>query len=54
VQQLTQQVDYRLRLLDAAHREERRLKRVEDEDRRRQLTEAALEALKYARLHTEA
>jgi hypothetical protein len=46
VQQILQQVDYRLALLDAAQREEKRLKRVQDEDRRRELTEAAIEALK--------
>jgi hypothetical protein len=51
VQQILQQVDYRLRLLDAAQREERRLQKAQDEDRRRELTRAALEALKAVQHH---
>lgn len=43
--QLFQQMDYKLERLDAVQREVRRLKRVEDEDRTRELTRAALEAL---------
>lgn len=45
MQQLIQAIDYRLERLDAVQREVRRLKRVEDEDRTRELTRAALEAL---------
>jgi hypothetical protein len=46
LQQIFQQVDYRLERLDAIQEEVRRLKRVHDEERRRELTQAALEALK--------
>lgn len=45
LQQMFQQMDYKLERLDAVQREVRRLKRVEDEDRTRELTRAALEAL---------
>lgn len=45
MQQLIQAIDYKLERLDAVQAEVRRLKRVEDEDRRRQLTAAALDAL---------
>jgi hypothetical protein len=45
MQQLYQAIDYRLEKLDAIQAEVRRLKRVRDEDQRRVLTEAALDAL---------
>lgn len=45
LQQIIQQMDYKLERLDAVQREVRRLKRVEDEDRTRELTRAALDAL---------
>ena len=54
MQQLVQQVDPRLERLDAIQAEVRRLQRVRDDDRRRQLTEAALEALEYTKLRTPA
>jgi hypothetical protein len=54
VQQPLPQFDYRMALLDAARRELTRLQEVQDQDRRRELTDAALEALKYARLRTPA
>jgi hypothetical protein len=46
MQQIFQQVDYRLDKLDAIQEEVRRLKRAHDEERRRELTQAAHEALK--------
>jgi hypothetical protein len=55
MQQLFQEIDYRLARLRATQREEWRLQQqYTDEDRRRTLTEAALEALKYAQLRTKA
>lgn len=49
LQQIIQQMDYKLERLDAVKREIRRIQRVQDEDRKRELTAAALDALQAVR-----
>jgi hypothetical protein len=54
MQQLYQQIDFRIALLAAARREVERLKQERDCPQRQALNEAAIEALKFAATRDEA